>query len=576
MKAHLKYMVLAAATAMFAACTTDEECFNLNDPNMVRISSVYIATEQTTRMNSLEQGNAFENGDQILLVNNSRKGIKGEGVYTATTSNSITSWNITEGMVLWAGADDNSFTAYFPAVKDFTLPADQSTLNKLVSADRMTASATARKGTALDLNFTRQMAKAKFNYTFVGGITGVKSFKVVAKDSQSTEVTALSGENSYTAIITPGTYNAGDAIVKVVASTATQEFDFTVKTRTVLTIEAGKAYQFSLSIGKDVATIGNISVKEWTTVNLGDADAEGYGMSYDPSTKTITVRNFNLGGFSSWDYETINPFKQYFDQGATNIIVYGNGISPIYGKYFDASTKNLSITYNDYTALYSNDLSSPKVTEVRYPKLEKMCTGGIIGSGITGFEIPATVTEIVGNPFYYDGTDNPNMKTVTVAAGNKKFKAESNKVFDISNGKVLVFDLFANKNTNVVVPNGTTGIGNMAFYKHEQIQTVTLPSGLTSIGDQAFKSCTKLYVVEIPDGLKSIGTEAFVGSTIEDIQLPGSLTSIGNRAFSRNTKIYYDGTMAQAEQLFTKKTAYEGCKLTIICDNGTYSVTGSY
>jgi hypothetical protein len=176
MKTYIKYMSIAAFASMFASCSSDEELFNPTD--VVQIQSALIATESQTRVNTLAQGNSFENGDEILLVNNSRSGIRGEGTYTASLSGGVTSWSLTEGMVLWAdGNGPNSFTAYYPAVKDFTLPADQSTVELLKSADRMTAQATGTRGNAVSLSFTRHMAKATFNCTLQLNICLILSLK---------------------------------------------------------------------------------------------------------------------------------------------------------------------------------------------------------------------------------------------------------------------------------------------------------------------------------------------------------------------------------------------------------------
>lgn len=271
-----KYITFAAVAMMFASCSQEEVNFYSNSNDMVQISSAHIAVETTTRVNSIGEGNVFEDSDQILLVNNSRtNGINASGVYTATVSGNTTSWAITEGVVLWAqGNGNNDFTAYYPATKDFVLPADQSTEEGIKSADRMIATAVSSRGNTINLSFSREMARVTFVPTFVGGLTTIESFNIATKDANTASVAAYADGNNFTAILTPGTYAAGEAFASLVASTATQEFSFVAKSDKAITIEAGKSYTFNIEVGKDIIAFTNIQVQDWVTSTLGSADAE--------------------------------------------------------------------------------------------------------------------------------------------------------------------------------------------------------------------------------------------------------------------------------------------------------------
>lgn len=278
MKTHNIYIMFAATAMLLASCTQDELIENYSSNDIVQISSAHIALETTTRVNSLEDGKVFENADKILLVNNSRSdsgnGHK-RGIYTAAVSDGSTSWSLTEGVVLWTpGNEANNFTAYYPASEVFALPADQSTEEGIKSADRMTATAVASRGNAVNLSFTRQMARVTFVPTLVGGLTAINSFTVHAKDENNTTVTPYAADGNYTVILAPGTYAAGEEIVSVVATTETQEFSFVGKTKTDLLIEAGKAYTFNVQVGKEAILFTDVTVKDWTDNSLGSVDAE--------------------------------------------------------------------------------------------------------------------------------------------------------------------------------------------------------------------------------------------------------------------------------------------------------------
>lgn len=85
--------------------------------------------------------------------------------------------------------------------------------------------------------------------------------------------------------------------------------------------------------------------------------------------------------------------------------------------------------------------------------------------------------------------------------------------------------------TNVVIPTGTTEIGNHAFDNCTKLSSVTIPNSVTSIGPYAFAETHKLTSITIPNTVTIIDEHAFEGSHLYDIVIPNSVTSIGLRAF---------------------------------------------
>ncbi len=118
-------------------------------------------------------------------------------------------------------------------------------------------------------------------------------------------------------------------------------------------------------------------------------------------------------------------------------------------------------------------------------------------------------------------------KEKRTAAGNGT--TEDRKEFDIRNGILMKY---RGTDEDVIIPEGVTRVGPMAFYGRESIYSVTFPESVTSIGDSAFDGCVNLYRIVLPDGLARIGRFAFHGcSSLRNAQIPNKIIWIGEMAF---------------------------------------------
>lgn len=87
--------------------------------------------------------------------------------------------------------------------------------------------------------------------------------------------------------------------------------------------------------------------------------------------------------------------------------------------------------------------------------------------------------------------------------------------------------------STIVVGEGITRIGDLAFFGCENAQSALLGSTVTEIGSRAFKNCKKLSRIDLPAGLLSIGEAAFEScESLQTILLPEGLQSIGHYAFN--------------------------------------------
>ena len=85
---------------------------------------------------------------------------------------------------------------------------------------------------------------------------------------------------------------------------------------------------------------------------------------------------------------------------------------------------------------------------------------------------------------------------------------------------------------NVIIEEGVTTVGMLAFYYCQDLVSVHLPNSLISIGIDAFSNCWNLSSINIPNNVISIGIAAFSGCwSLSSINIPSSVTFIGERAF---------------------------------------------
>ena len=309
--------ILPVALLMMAvsACQNENEP-NLayqNDPDAVQINPTIRMLQ--SRVNTTGDGDTWTNGDQIKvnMVAGSTAAGKTSAVYKYTSS----SWALQgSDYMAWPAnndAVDCTFEAFYPYAEgtsssftNFVVPSDQSTEDKIKSADWMLASTTTKKVESVALPFKHQLAKLTVRITQYGSaynpIPTIKdpqfykpsTYTVpMGKKMQVEGNTAMlrglmkedksaAKKHSFTILLIPGKYNGAANFMKlnvnredVVVSAGTNE----VLTKTGL--QPGKAYTFNLVMGKTdpegPITIGDVTIEDWETGNLqgepgGDAN----------------------------------------------------------------------------------------------------------------------------------------------------------------------------------------------------------------------------------------------------------------------------------------------------------------
>ena len=287
----IKYMGMALIMAALASCSSDDDFGTnwQNDPTAVRVSanvggvftrSNPVATTETDQMN-------FNGGDAITISTEGQASVNyilKDGTWGPETSGQFLKWS----------SESMTFTARYPKGSgDFIVPKNQDGIDKIASADYMTATTAYSKipdDRKVNFDFDRQMARvvitiAGFNNEFSGDDSVsemyVTSKERIAKDGSA--VTATSdiipysqdryGKKGsiYYALVAPNTATNYE-FIKLTVKKSDDIKDLTVKNPVAL--EAGKSYNFNLTIGKDGVSLGTVSVEDWGntgTISGGEA-----------------------------------------------------------------------------------------------------------------------------------------------------------------------------------------------------------------------------------------------------------------------------------------------------------------
>ena len=104
--------------------------------------------------------------------------------------------------------------------------------------------------------------------------------------------------------------------------------------------------------------------------------------------------------------------------------------------------------------------------------------------------------------------------------------------FVIENG---VLKKYTGEGGDVVIPEGVTAIGNLAFSYCKNLQSIVIPEGVTKIGREAFEDCTNLQSIVIPESVNEIGDFAFIScSNLQSVVIPEGVAEIRYRIECRN------------------------------------------
>ena len=142
-------------------------------------------------------------------------------------------------------------------------------------------------------------------------------------------------------------------------------------------------------------------------------------------------------------------------------------------------------------------------------------------SSLFNINIPSSVVNMNGNPFCDWNGDLHN--------DSKAFIYEQQVLFNKDKTTLITY---RSKDTNYIIPNSVTNIGDHAFYNCESLTNINIPNSVTNIGNDAFLNCESLTSINIPNGVTNIGSFAFDGcNSLTNINIPNNVTNIEDGAF---------------------------------------------
>ena len=287
-----KLFLTAAALLLVAACTKEDSgaAFR-SDPDAVRItaqvgdglSGGFVTTRSNPVSEDAEEQKAFKSGDKVCVTANGQKKV----VYTYDG----TAWNPEAGKYLKWTSPTMTFSACYPAADGvsathFTVPADQSDADKIAAADYMTFFAEVARagGNGVTLAMNRKMARIvvvpNIQNQFGEGYS-ISELKVHGNRKGYSGGNLVNGDVAVKAYnlngkfyaLLPPTHGTGD--LPFIDVTVTNGSDTqTLTAEGIPDTTAGNSYTVRLTVGKNMASVTEVSISEWGTTSTPIANGE--------------------------------------------------------------------------------------------------------------------------------------------------------------------------------------------------------------------------------------------------------------------------------------------------------------
>lgn len=435
-----RYMGAFAVIAMLAACSTDDEQGTNTAANEVKITANVGGNSIFTRSNPLgteAEQQSFNENDAISVTT------EGKTVIYKKTGEVWAPANAGDYLV-WTG-NAQAFEACYPEKADESttnsfsvgyVSADQSTVDKIEKSDYMISREAIEKAyipsdRQLTLNFERQTARVIVKVSGFGdefkdlnptlsAVEVYSKLKVPAGESDSyaaikTYKKEENGSNVFYALVSPGADNDAQNFLKLTVTyndsegkpTQTRVLDVTG----IPALEKAMSYTYDVKIGKDKATIGNVSVTDW---GPGD-DITGGDAVTTTENAVLIIKNALAAGNKNIEIRNLpaNADKSVFDairealssasEGSIELTVYGVealpssaflNCQPLKSIYLQDVKSIESVAFQDCIGLET--IYAPIVSSIsdgaffNCAWLKSVTLGNISAAGICIFDVGST------------------------------------------------------------------------------------------------------------------------------------------------------------------------------------------
>lgn len=305
-------MAALALMGVLASCQSDDETVSLTRPNnAVSVNFSVGSLQGTTRSNAAATDDTqrqFNAGDQISVSTNDQ-----EAVLFQCTSTEDQTWTeaVPNKFLLWT-QPMLTFSAYYPlttgtSMTGFTLPTDQSSVDKIALADYMTRQQLISRpasGSNIQMQLERKMARVIVRISGFGDqydddektVSNVRIYSQYSAiaDSDPTgsiaEITPYAQGNggsgsTYTALVVPGDGNSSANFIRL----RDGELN-TLLVKGIPEMQAGYSYTFNLVVGKNKIEVASVTVTDWTT---GEILAGGQATEAPSVTEVTTFSELN-------------------------------------------------------------------------------------------------------------------------------------------------------------------------------------------------------------------------------------------------------------------------------------------
>lgn len=431
-----RYMGAFAVIAMLAACSTDDEQSANTAANEVKIAATVGGNSIFTRSNPVgteAEQQSFNENDVISVTT------EGKTVIYKKTGEVWAPANAGDYLV-WTG-NAQAFEACYPEKADESttnsfsvgyVSADQSTVDKIEKSDYMISREAIEKAyipsdRQLTLNFARQTARVIVKVSGFGdefkdlnptlsAVEVYSKLKVPAGDGDSyaaikTYKKEESGNNVFYALVSPGTGNDAEKFLKLTVTyndgdgkpTQTKVLDVTG----IPALDKAMSYTYDVKIGKDKATIGSVSVTDWSP---GD-DITGGDAVTTTENAVLIIKNALAAGEKNIEIRNLpaNADKSVFDairealssasDGSIELTVYGVealpssaflNCKPLKAIYLQNVKSIESVAFQDCIGLET--IYAPIVSSISdfafadCPQLKSVTLGNISAAGFSIFD----------------------------------------------------------------------------------------------------------------------------------------------------------------------------------------------